>query len=196
MKNILLVSLFAIVFLAVPLSGLDAYVAQEGMWKDLDRDGYTESLVFYEGRFIQKILMDANHDGKLESVIFYKNGYRDRAERDLDLDGRADLWVSYYFTGVPWKIALDRNGDGVPDFWEYLKEGAIYKWELDRNFDGRVDIRITYDLPHMVSGHSSGKEILKQLHDNDFDGVFEEVSISAEGHPRMSSSLSEALIGI
>ena len=196
MKNILLTFLFAIVLFAVPLSGLDAYVAQEGVWKDLDRDGYTESLVFKEGGLLRKILVDTNHDGKLESIVFYKNGYRDHAERDLNLDGRTDFWVSYYFTGAPWKIMRDRNGDGVPDIWEYLKDGAIYKWELDRNFDGRADVRIVYDLPHLASAKASGKEVLKQLHDNDFDGIFEEVSLSAERHSRMSSSLSEALIGV
>jgi hypothetical protein len=193
MKNLILIVIFAVVFFAVPLSSLDAYVAQEGVWRDLDRDGYTESLVFYEGKLVRKILVDTNHDGKLESVIFYKNGYRDRAERDLDLDGRADFWVNYYFTGAPWKIAKDRNGDGAPDTWEYIKDGMIYKWELDRNFDGKADIRIAYDLPHLVSAKASGKEILKQLHDNDFDGVFEEVSVSAQG--RASLSHREALLG-
>jgi hypothetical protein len=194
MKNIILTTAFFALFFAVPIPGLDAYVVQEGVWKDLDRDGYTESLVFYEAGVIQKILADSNHDGKLESAIFYKNGFRDRAERDLDLDGRTDLWVSYYFTGAPWKIARDRNGDGRPDLWEFVREGAIYKWELDRNFDGKADVRIAYDMPHLSSVRPSGKEVLKQLRDNDFDGIFEEVSISAEGRPAPLTAR-EALMG-
>ncbi|MGH7198123.1 MAG: hypothetical protein ACREH5_05240 [Candidatus Omnitrophota bacterium] len=196
MKTLRLAGLIVLFLILSGSSDLRAYIVQEGVSKDLDRDGYRESIVFYNGKLIQKVLMDADHDGKMESVIFYKNGYRDRAERDTDLDGRIDFWVSYYFTGAPWKIAKDRNRDGAPDTWEYIKEGAVYKWELDRNFDGRADVRIAYDLPHLATAKAAGKEILKQLHDNDFDGVFEDVFISAEGHPRMSLSLSEVLIGV
>lgn len=68
-----------------------------------------------------------------------------------------------------------------------LKESTVYKWELDRNFDGRVDMQLTYDSPHMAASVASGREILKQIHDNDYDGFFEEVSVSAESRPAVSS---------
>lgn len=187
MKTLLLAFIAGVSLLVLPLSNLYGYIVQEGIPKDLNRDGILESVVFYDGKLIQKILMDADQDGKMESVIFYKNGHRSHAYRDVNLDGQPDAWVSYYFTGSPWKISQDRNSDGAPDYWQYLKDGTVYKWELDRNFDGKVDMQLTYDSPHMAAAMASGREILKQLHDNDYDGFFEEVSVSAESRPVAST---------
>jgi hypothetical protein len=147
--------------------------------RDFDGDGYHEALVTYDGKLIKAVSLDTDDDGKPEVVIHYKGGLRERAVADMDHDGVSDTWVSYYFTGEPWKVARDRNGDGRPDYWEYLRQGILYKWEADRNFDGKADEQ-TVIATEGHRGGEGGKEFAKKWYDNDFDGRYDTLFVGVE----------------
>lgn len=147
--------------------------------RDFDGDGYREALVTYEGKMIKTVSLDTDDDGKSEVLIHYKHGLREQAIADMDHDGTPDTWVSYYFTGEPWKVARDRNGDGRPDHWEYLRQGILYKWETDRNFDGKADEQ-TVISTNDHRGGEGGKEFAKKWYDNDFDGRYDTLFVGVE----------------
>lgn len=157
---------------------------------DMDGDGYKEAEVFYGPEGIIRTLVDSNHDGRRETVIHYKDGHRDYAVQDSDGDRLTDRWISYYFTGVAWKIADDLNRDGKPDYWAYLKNGVIYKWEQDRNGDGKPDLRTTYEPDGKT------RVLVQQSSDDDLDGVFENYSgiTAARKEAALPHSLAEALL--
>ena len=166
------------------------------MWRDFDGDGRKEATVLGEkdGK-IRLIAFDMNGDDYADGVVYYSNGHRDRAEQDTDFDGKTDVWISYYFTGVPWKRAEDLNRDGRADYWVYFKQNVVYRWEQDRNFDGKPDVRTLFD----VDGASAieSPKFAKQAYDNDFDGRFEDLSgRSRRPEVRIPHSLAEALLGI
>jgi hypothetical protein len=164
--------------------------SRETRMADIDGDGYKEAEVFYGPEGIVRTLVDSDHDGRRETVIYYKNGHRDNAVQDNDGDRRTDRWISYYFTGVAWKVAEDLNRDGKPDYWMYLKDGVIYKWEQDRNGDGKPDLQTTYE--------SDGKTrvLIQQSADDDLDGVFEAYSgiTNARREVALPHSPAEALL--
>lgn len=162
---------FLALFLCLQTS---AQAAQKPKKADLDGDGTKESVVYYEGNKISKIMMDKNHDGKADVIVYYRNGYRSYAEIDANFDGKIDTVILYYFTGVPAMISVDRNGDGKPDQWTYFKNGIIYKREWDRNFDGIPDYRILFSTTadYRTNAKTHTQSIVKQYDDN-FDGIFE-----------------------
>lgn len=168
------------VFISSQAPAVEAPVKQGHFKKvDLDRDGYQETQIFYDGKIIEKALMDENHDKKPDGTIWYKNGFRDKGERDINFDGKADTWIKYYMTGIPWIIARDKNSDGKADYWKHIKNGFIYKREWDRNFDGKPDVRMLIPGKADLREVGETKQILTKQFDDDFDGVFEkEIKIS------------------
>lgn len=180
MKTIFPRNLFKFLSFALGAAGLffalcgPVSAAETKRKADLDGDGVKESVVYYEGNKIVKIVMDKNHDGKADATIYYRNGFRDYAELDTNFDGVIDTVILYYFTGVPASIAIDRNGDGKPDKWIYFKNGIIYKKEWDRNFDGIPDYRITFSTKadYRVDSKTEMQSIVKEYDDN-YDGIFE-----------------------
>lgn len=164
--------------------------SREARMVDIDGDGYKEAEVFYGPEGIVKSLIDSDHDGRRETVINYKNGHRDNAIQDIDGDRRTDRWISYYFTGIAWKVVEDLNRDGKPDYWAYLKNGAIYRWEQDRNGDGKPDLRTTYEPDGKT------RVLVQQSSDDDLDGIFEVSSgiTSARKEAFLPHSLAEALL--
>jgi hypothetical protein len=177
--NILL--LWGLVFLTSSQALAGEAPVKQGHFKkvDLDRDGYQETQLFYDGKVIEKALIDENRDKKVDGTIWYKNGFRDKGERDINFDGRIDTWIKYYITGVPWIIARDKNNDGRADYWKHIKNGFIYKREWDRNFDGRPDVRMLIPGKADLREIGETKQILTKQFDDDFDGVFEkEIKIS------------------
>ncbi len=178
--------IFILVFvsLSVPLVA-EAAVPFANIQKDLNHDGYKEGQVIYNGKQIVRVYIDSDADGAVDTVIHYKNGNRDRSEKDSDGDGYADTWVSYYFTGVPWKIMEDMNRDGVVDYWVYFKNGLAYKWELDRNLDGRADVQTLM---------GEGYKITRQLTDDDYDGFYEHLTGRTASAHLYPQSMAEALL--
>ncbi|HTL70178.1 MAG TPA: hypothetical protein VL404_02685 [Candidatus Eisenbacteria bacterium] len=184
MKRYLIAAFFGVLF-----TGTAAW-ALESRKVDMDGDGFREADVLYEGGRVVRAVVDNDRDGRADGTIFYKAGRRDHAELDTNRDGKIDSWISYYFTGVPWRVIEDLNRDGVPDYWSYLKNGVLYRWEQDRNRDGMPDIRTTYDVA------TGKKTLVEQSLDDDFDGIFENMSnlTAANREAAVPHSLAEALL--
>lgn len=167
---------------AVDAPPVDAQVRR----MDLDGNGSKESEVTFQNRRITLVRM-YKHLAKIPyAVIYYKNGCRDRAEIDTNGDKRPDVWIKYYFTGLPASIACDRNGDGQAEMWKYFKNGFIYKREWDRNHDGKPDYRILFDVkPDFRPTGKTEEQAIEKQYDNDFDGKFEkDVKTSKKARPK------------
>ena len=146
---------------------------------DIDGDGYTEAEVYTEDGKIIKSLIDEDHDGKIDTTVDYKNGYRDTAEKSTRHNGIVDVWIKYYFNGVPSMIARDANGDGKPDYWRYTKNGFVYKREWDRNHDGKPDVRFLYDVKPDLRLVADENRLIEREYDRNFDGSFETVQTNS-----------------
>ena len=151
-------------------------------WKDLSKDGFAESQIFYGAdRKIEKIQVYSTKDRKIEGVVTYQGGNRNRAVFDTHGTGQPDTWISYTPSGQVYKVAEDLNQDGRPDYWRCFQNGVVYRWEQDQNGDGKPDTVTIYKI---VPG-THRLVLVRQMFDDDFDGLFERVSGTTKLSPSM-----------
>lgn len=148
-------------------------VGLEPVQKDLDKDGFAESQIFYRAdRKIEKIQLYSAHSLKQVGVVYYQDGIRSRAEFDRMGGDRTDMWISYTTTGEPYVIAEDRIGQsGRPNYWAYFQNNKVFMWKQDRNGDGNPDL-----VTILRYGADSRPIVVKQMLDDNYDGHFSKVS--------------------
>lgn len=148
--------------------------------KDKDRDGRPETIWYYEGGNLQKVV-------KPRGTWFYKDGQMVLAEFDSDRDGRIDRREHYQQGRLHHVEELYPSGK-VRCLWTFGKNGKPLRAEEDADGDGRREITRIYhadgslDLtvdadgngkPELREGYSAKGQLESREEDLDGDGVFD-----------------------
>jgi hypothetical protein len=84
---------------------------------DLDFDGHTDEVAFFEEGKVRKKEMDVNFDGTTDAIKYYGPEFLERIEIDRNLDGKMDRW-EYYEKGILDRIGFDDDYNGEVDRWQ------------------------------------------------------------------------------
>lgn len=138
---------------------------------DKDRDGFFESLQYYEEGKLVRIERDTNNDRKMDCVDHIENEKRTRQEK---FDAKGNLFQVSLFDGAE-QITLmkkDTTGDQKFDTLYHFKAGLLSSSTKDTDANGTPNVFCTY----------KNQMPTEQRVDDNEDGIMDKVMIfNAEG---------------